>query len=517
MTGRVTLEMLLDSLGPEVVRPIALPEGGDVPVSVPVIYDPAEPLNEGAVLLVAGHPQPDLVARAVKAGVAAIVTRHAVPSEPGVALLLADPAVSWGQLYMLIDTMLAVVGPAAPGEPGDLFALANQVAARIGGAVTIEDLAMRVLAYSTIEDQRIDDLRRDGILGLRVPAHPTHAEEYAAVLRTGSAIWSFVPAEYLPRLAIAVRARGDAIGTIWVVEGDRPLAPDAAEILAEAATAAAPHLARFNLAADQVRRRRAEQLGALLRGTGQLEDLADALGLEPDQPVTVVVISRHDGPVDAIHAGDLLRTAFSAYRIRAVAGVVEGRAYGVVATGSDAALLRRIVEDVVSRLGPDARAGIGRTARALAGAPASARQAEAVLSVLDGPFGRGSVGRYEDLAAALLLAELAAALRGRPALIGEPLSLVAEHDAAHGTDYLHSLRAWFAAYFDVPRAAEVLSLHPNTLRYRLRRISELIDLDDPDTRLALVIQLRLRRTPDRNPTPCPDGAYGDAERHGTAD
>ncbi|MFI6920457.1 PucR family transcriptional regulator [Nonomuraea spiralis] len=517
MTGRVSLEMLLESLGPEVVRPVALPAGADVPVSVPVIYDPSEPLIEGAVLLVAGHPEPDLVARAVKAGAAAVVTRHPVAGEPDIALLLAAPTVSWGRLYMLIDTTLAVVGHAAPGEPGDLFALANQIAARIGGAVTIEDLSMRVLAYSTIEDQRIDDLRRDGILGLRVPAHPTNAEEYAAVLRTDSAIWSYVPAEYLPRLAIAVRARGDAIGTIWAVEGDQPLAPDAAEILAEAAVAAAPHLARYNLAADQVRRRSAEQLGALLNGQGPLEDLAAALGLELDQPVTVIVISRHDGPVDAIHAGGLLRTAFSAYRIRAVAGVVEGRAYAVVATGSGAPLLRRIVEDVLSRLGPDARAGIGRTARSLAGAPESARQAEAVLSVLDGPFGRGAVGRYEDLAPALLLAELGTALRSRPVLTGEPLSLVAEHDATHGTEYLLSLRAWFASYFDVPRAAEMLSLHPNTLRYRLRRISELVDLDDPDTRLALVIQLRLRRTPDRNLTPRPDGAHGDAERHGTAD
>ncbi|MER5624328.1 helix-turn-helix domain-containing protein [Streptosporangium sp. NPDC002544] len=320
-----------------------------------------------------GHPPADLVAQATKAGVAAIVTRHPIPGEPGVALLLAAPEVAWGRLYTLIEAMLALAGSAAPGEPGDLFALANQVAARIGGAVAIEDLAMRVLAYSTIEGQRIDDLRRDGILGLRVPAHPNHAEEYAAVLRANSAIWSYVPVECLPRLGIAVRARGDA----------------------------------------------------------------------------------------------------------------KGRAYGVAATGS--------------------------------GAPKSARQAEAALSVLDGPFGRGAVGRYEDLAAVLLLSELGTALRGRPALTGEPLSLVAEHDTAHGTDYLQSLRVWFASYFDVPRAAEVLSLHPNTLRYRLRRISELVDLDDPDIRLALVIQLRLRRTPDRNPTPRPDGVHGDVERHGTAD
>jgi DNA-binding PucR family transcriptional regulator len=37
-------------------------------------------------------------------------------------------------------------------------------------------------------------------------------------------------------------------------------------------------------------------------------------------------------------------------------------------------------------------------------------------------------------------------------------------------------------------------VHQNTFRYRLRRLSEVgeIDLGDPDTRLALMLQLRLR-------------------------
>ena len=37
-----------------------------------------------------------------------------------------------------------------------------------------------------------------------------------------------------------------------------------------------------------------------------------------------------------------------------------------------------------------------------------------------------------------------------------------------------------------------MTLHPNTLRHRLRRLAELIDIDDPDLRLALALQLRLR-------------------------
>lgn len=494
-----TLGVLLDSLGPELVRPVTLPRGADIPVGAPVIYDPAEPLAglEGAVLLAASRPSADVLPELVKAGVAAIIVKSGDErwAAAGTAVLKAAPEASWGQLYTLIDALLAVAGPFGPGEPADLFTLANQVAARVGGAVAIEDLAMRILAYSTIDGQQIDDLRRDGILGRRVPGHPTHAEEYTAVLRSDGAIWSREPREFLPRLAIAVRARGEALGTIWVVEADRPLSPDAAEVLAEAAVVAAPQLARVNLAADEVRRRRAEQLGRLLRGVGPTEELAAAFGLPVSQPVTVVAISRGDHAVDAVYAGDLLRVAFAAYRIRVAAGAVDGRAYAIVSTDSRAPLLHRIIADVLAqaneRLGDGWRAGIGRTVP-LAAVPESLRQAEAALRVLYSHLGKGDIGRHADLAAPLLLLDVGTAMRGLPTMTGEPLARVAEHDRRHGTDYLHTLQAWIASHYDVSRAAEVLSLHPNTLRYRLRRIGELIDIDDPDTRLVLALQLRLR-------------------------
>jgi len=45
----------------------------------------------------------------------------------------------------------------------------------------------------------------------------------------------------------------------------------------------------------------------------------------------------------------------------------------------------------------------------------------------------------------------------------------------------------------VPRAAEHISVHPNTFRYRMRRLAELfdLDLDDADERVVLELQLRL--------------------------
>ena len=54
-----------------------------------------------------------------------------------------------------------------------------------------------------------------------------------------------------------------------------------------------------------------------------------------------------------------------------------------------------------------------------------------------------------------------------------------------------------AAYFDafgfVPSAAKAIFVHPNTFRYRLRRLTEIsgLNLDDPLERLVAELQLRI--------------------------
>ncbi|MFG2826233.1 hypothetical protein ACGFWI_01925 [Streptomyces sp. NPDC048434] len=68
------------------------------------------------------------------------------------------------------------------GTSEELFALANAVAAVIGGSVAIEDLDHRVLAYSSVPGQRIDELRRRGILDRRVPDEPEQRRQYREVL-----------------------------------------------------------------------------------------------------------------------------------------------------------------------------------------------------------------------------------------------------------------------------------------------------------------------------------------------
>ncbi|MEV4286832.1 helix-turn-helix domain-containing protein [Nonomuraea bangladeshensis] len=70
-------------------------------------------------------------------------------------------------------------------------------------------------------------------------------------------------------------------------------------------------------------------------------------------------------------------------------------------------------------------------------------------------------------------------------------------DLAAGGELVRSLAAYLDASCDVGRAAKRLVLHPNTLRYRLRRVRDRygVDLDDPDTRLMLTLAVRLATRP----------------------
>jgi len=141
---------------------------------------------------------------------------------------------------------------------GDLFSLANAIAATTGGATAIEDMQQHVLAYSTLPGQLIDEDRREGILGRQVPDLPENAEQYASVFRATSAIWVPGAPPALARLAVAVRAGTQPLGSIWVVDAAGELDSDAEHALERAADIAALHMLHARSAADLARQQRAE-------------------------------------------------------------------------------------------------------------------------------------------------------------------------------------------------------------------------------------------------------------------
>ena len=74
-----------------------------------------------------------------------------------------------------------------------------------------------------------------------------------------------------------------------------------------------------------------------------------------------------------------------------------------------------------------------------------------------------------------------------------PLARLIEYDRQQKSNLVQTLRAWLDAFGDVIAASEALYVHPNTFRYRLRRLAEVgqLDLTDPEARFVAMLQLRV--------------------------
>jgi DNA-binding PucR family transcriptional regulator len=103
-----------------------------------------------------------------------------------------------------------------------------------------------------------------------------------------------------------------------------------------------------------------------------------------------------------------------------------------------------------------------------------------------------TVARRRDVHAALVLIEVTQTLALNPRLQLDAVAGMLEHDRTQGGRYVETLLAYFDCLADIPAAAERVSVHPNTFRYRLRRVREVfgVDLENPDERLVLWLQLK---------------------------
>ena len=98
---------------------------------------------------------------------------------------------------------------------------------------------------------------------------------------------------------------------------------------------------------------------------------------------------------------------------------------------------------------------------------------------------------YDEAWDEILLQRLRIAGRAGRAPQRGPVAELRAHDQAHGTQYAETLRAWLEAQGDLAGAGRALGVHENTVRYRLRKMVELtqLDLGDARKRLAMMIEL----------------------------
>ncbi|MCK2242739.1 MULTISPECIES: CdaR family transcriptional regulator [unclassified Crossiella] len=518
---RNRLDHVLADLGSTVLTPV-LPGRPEAVAGAPVIHDPAEPLDlaPGALLLGVGLREPERVAGLLTElgglGAAALLVKAPAPvseavrvaaEAAGVAVLEVSAAASWSHVLALLQSRLAADETALPDGAlplgNDLFALANAIAALLDAPVVIEDRSSRVLAYSEGQDTT-DPGRVATVLGRQVPEELQRELRaqgvFREVYRSAGPVHVDLGGDTIPRAAIAVRAGEEILGSIWAAIRS-PLSPARATALADAAKIVALHLMRQRAGADVQRRLRADLLATVLEGGPDAAEAANRLGVAGESLCVLAARARAEGGQAEQEAAtqrlcDALSLHLRTTVARPTAAAPQGGVvYGLLPVPADGAAAR-IAEDFLARTGTkDAvRIGIGRVVAGWPEVPRSRRDADAVLRALAHTRRAGPVARLADVHVELMLTRLADQLAvDRYPVLG-PVAVLLAHDAEHGTEFVLTLGAYLDSFGDVSAAARRIHVHPNTFRYRIRRLAEISGLDfgDSRARLGAHLQLQLR-------------------------
>ncbi|HWL34632.1 MAG TPA: helix-turn-helix domain-containing protein [Frankiaceae bacterium] len=241
---------------------------------------------------------------------------------------------------------------------------------------------------------------------------------------------------------------------------------------------------------------------ALLQASGPWGDLyrtttravAPAPLPEPPGAVTVAAFE----PLRAGQDPEVVRNLvwyLATLRRPGTRAVVEaGVCYAVVPGDDVAGLAATVARRAGIALGAELRAGVGSTLSGPGRAAASRDDADRVLDVLRDRPDLGPVASIDDVRPQVAVASIGSLVARWPLLRLPQLALLRGHDEAHDTGYVATLAAYLATFGDTALAAARLGVHPNTFRYRLRRLVELtgLDLDDPGQRLACELELAVR-------------------------
>jgi DNA-binding PucR family transcriptional regulator len=525
-TARVGLGQLLLALDATLVSLVDAPRGLDLPVGSAALIDSDDVrlgLAAGAgsadvffllgvsedeavrwldgqarapVAIFAKGPSPALVATAVAAGSAVVAV---------------EPRARWERLYQLVNHVLEHHGDR--GDPvddsgTDLFGLAQSLADRIHGMVSIENAQSQVLAYSASNDEA-DELRRLSILGRAGP--PEHLEWIGQwgifdALRSSGEVVRVAERPELglrPRLAIGIHqppagARRPPVfaGAIWVQQGSQPLADDADEMLRGAAVLAARIMARL-AARPSTHARRVQQLLGLTDEPADAAAVAHDLGLTADGAAALVGWDTHDTGTRHPRLADVVALSASAFRRDAQVASRGSRIYVLLPqtapTRSVTSWVRGTIGALRTELGVELRAAIAAPIAGLTEVAAARTEVDRVLDSAERHPLLGQVTTLAEARTTVLLDEIVTLVGSDKRLVDPRIRELREQDPL----LVETLRAHLDSFGDVGAAAHALRVHPNTVRYRVRRIEKLLgtSLSDPEVRLLFSLGLRVTERP----------------------
>jgi sugar diacid utilization regulator len=270
------------------------------------------------------------------------------------------------------------------------------------------------------------------------------------------------------------------------------------------------------LQASYQMRRKSDFLNDLVLGNRNLDtdalDVAAKMGLDFSQPMFCCIVSSGSLSVRD-SAGKSVFSELSAHKdmIMTDIGNEEDRIVWDCREGIGVIFLQResptdgirqsiekaaMLKETICLGEPDLEVviGVGDTARGADGLRKSFRQARnAILAIRSRAGNCDSVSHFRKLGILQLLAQTGGDESSRE-FVDVTLGALIAYDREKGTDYLQTLELILASV-SLKEVAQALFIHPNTVLFRRQRIEKLlcIDLDDFETRIALVAAIKLHK------------------------
>lgn len=442
------------------------------------------------------------------------VAWEAAGGPPRVAITLV-PDAPWPLVHDAIATLAQVDKDEVDlGGVQVLTDVVDHVGEALNGSIIVEDHAFQMLAYSRGVGE-LDEARRVAILERRLPdvyQRAFNAQGIIAKLVGGQEIVyaEAVPSIGLgPRLVVAIRHEGELLGSLWLARDSSPFALDDEQILRRTAAHLGPLLRKMKRAKNAQERHLYDTIVRLM-DPREAPDAAVEISRVTELPITTSLhvlrfFLPSGGPSSALLQS--VRTAAEAVgrsnRIRHFT-LVEEECTKVVVLGctddSESGRHEHPVQFVRTLLGQlgastgEVAVAMGEHQIGLDNAWKSAEDAAHTARGMRRHYRPMQLASAHDVWAECSVEEVlgsaASSLAGRTRTLDTMLAC----DRARHTDYVTTLSAILDTWGDIRRAADRLHVHPNTLRYRVGRMSEIfdLDLDNPTQRLVLQLQLMAR-------------------------
>jgi len=314
---------------------------------------------------------------------------------------------------------------------------------------------------------------------------------------------------------VPVRAGAEMLGLLAVgVDEEKVDADGRVRALEHGSTILALELAKERATAEVERRLRGDLVEEVLAGgldTDEAERIArqaERLGHRLPQRAWVVVLEADDDKTEAALAARGQQDRLDG----ALNGIVRSRLPGSLTLvrpasavflvpdelAPDLATVEKLAAQILAAAAPvmkpgSASVGIGNIANGVSELARSHIEARQALRLTRRAGSRGHVASYRSLGAFRLLLEVQSpeALRR---FVEELLGPLLQYAQSRDTPLLETLEALSAARWIRRAAARQLGIHINSMTYRVERIQALtgLQLDDPETRVAISIALRAR-------------------------